>query len=444
VSVWLGSESVSDSLSGALEDTVLDKALFIFLIVAGIVVVSRRAATWQGIIIRNKWLFLYFGYLGLSVLWSDDSFTSFKRWIKDFGNVIMVLVVLSERDPNEAIKTFFARCAYLMIPLSVLVVKYYLEISRKYDIWTNQPAFVGMTMDKNTFGMVLFISGLTLCWMLLRLYEAKGRVLDKGALWLLVIMTLWLLRQAHSATALACTILGAAVLVSMRLPAIRAQVKYLGRYVVGLAAVVVLLQVSGLWDALIKESAAVVGRDPTLHGRADIWRAVLGEETNPLIGVGFYSFWSPERNQRLSEKYYYSLGTAHNGYIETYANSGLVGLLLLLTSIGIAAGRMKREVLAGSDVGAMRLACLVATILYNVTESTFDRLSPVWLIMLLVILDYPRILTARSGKWIGAQARPASEFRTLKAEHNLTRACLSFMQRCLISGRRTSRCWAAA
>src|SRR5438034_7264329 len=103
VSLWLGSGDASLDVDGHFEDSPLDKGLFFFLLIAGLIVVIRRRANCFPNVVRNKWLFVYFLYLGMSVLWADDSFVSFKRWVKDFGNVAMVLVVLSEEDPFEAV-----------------------------------------------------------------------------------------------------------------------------------------------------------------------------------------------------------------------------------------------------------------------------------------------------------------------------------------------------
>ncbi len=108
---------------GGLQDTLVDKALFLFLITAGLSVLRRRGADWSSLVRNNKWLVIYFLYLGISVLWSDYPFVSFKRWIKDFGNVVMVLIILSEENPAESVRAFLSRWAYLLIPSSALVIK---------------------------------------------------------------------------------------------------------------------------------------------------------------------------------------------------------------------------------------------------------------------------------------------------------------------------------
>lgn len=398
VSLWFGIGSTG--ADGHFEDSLLDKGLFFFLIVAGAFVLIRRRAVCLNSIRRNKWLFLYFLYLGMSVLWADDPFVSFKRWVKDFGNVVMVMVVLSEENSVEATRVLLARSAYLVIPLSVLVTKYYPAVSRAYDIWNNQPSFRGLTMGKNMLGMSLFVSGLSLFWLWLGTWEGETRT-NKMALAecsILSVATVWLLSIAHSATAVTCTTLGGCILLALRVPSLRRQVRWLGTYSVGLVIVVLFLQASGLSTMFMTQFTQTVGRDPTMHGRDTIWQSALAEEdVNPLIGAGFYSFWTPERDRRLSKGYYYLLGEVHNGYIETYLTEGLIGLILLMIAIAVAVTRMKREVLLGSSFGAMRLTFTVPILFYNISESIFDRLGVVWFVMILMMMVESRTVQERSA-----------------------------------------------
>ncbi|HTG44871.1 MAG TPA: hypothetical protein VK633_10100, partial [Verrucomicrobiae bacterium] len=218
ISLWFGSSSADSN--GYLEDKLIDKVIFIFLIVAGLIVINRRRVLWSDIFRNNKWLFAYFLYLGVSVLWSDESFVSFKRWIKDIGNIVMVLIVLSDENQDQAVSSFFARFAWVIVPLSVISIKYFPEFSRHYDSWTNQPVFVGLTTDKNTFGMTLFVCELSLIWLALPLLEktdpGPNRKMRLFGNLILICMTAWLLKKAHSATAITCAVLGGGVLLAMR------------------------------------------------------------------------------------------------------------------------------------------------------------------------------------------------------------------------------------
>jgi hypothetical protein len=83
------------------------------------------------------------------------------------------------------------------------------------------------------------------------------------------------------------------------------------------------------------------GRDVTLTGRTRIWKELLAFRTDPLIGVGYGSFWLGKRLQILSD-IYGLLNESHNGYLNVYLELGMIGLGLLAESylgrIGILRG----------------------------------------------------------------------------------------------------------
>ena len=86
ISVWLGmggASSEADYTGGgdSAEGSPLDSLLFLALIIAGAMVLSRRRLDWATLFRQNQWLLIFFIYLGLSTLWSDYAFVAFKRWI---------------------------------------------------------------------------------------------------------------------------------------------------------------------------------------------------------------------------------------------------------------------------------------------------------------------------------------------------------------------------
>ena len=391
VSAWLGS-GIEEATSDFSEGSPLDRAALLVLIAAGIAVLLPRRLQWGKIFSQNKWLFIYFGYLAVSCLWSEYPFVSIKRWVKDAGNIVMVLVILSEKDPVAAAKAVLLRCGYLLIPFSVVYVKYIPSLGRYYDQWTGQPYYCGVMGNKNAMGMSLFVCTLFLFWKMVGQWDKrKARSADKLDLPLhgfLMLMCGWLLFKAHSSTAMVCTILGAAILLALRLPAVRSKVEKFGLYTG--AIVIILLLLNSVVD-LGASFVELVGRDLTFTGRTAIWNLVLSEGTNPVIGVGFSSFWLGDRTARLSEAYFYDLNQAHNGYIETYLNNGYVGVALLLVVIAFSFRPIKRDILSGVPFGALRLAFLIPALFYNMTEAAFDRLDLLWFGMLLVVIECPRI-----------------------------------------------------
>ena len=97
VSQWmnLGASGLDSYTEGSL----IDALYFLTLILAGLVVLARRRIALARLIRQNGWLIAFFLFCLLSVAWSDDPFTAFKRWIKTLGHPIMALIILTDPDP---------------------------------------------------------------------------------------------------------------------------------------------------------------------------------------------------------------------------------------------------------------------------------------------------------------------------------------------------------
>lgn len=134
---------------------------------------------------------------------------------------------------------------------------------------------------------------------------------------------------------------------------------------------------------------AFSGHGDTIAGRGDLWRELLAFHTNPIIGVGFESFWLGDRLQALWGKHWWRPTEAHNGYLETYLNLGLVGLLMLIGLIIATFRKIRLELLRNFQFGRFRLGLLVAIVVFNWTEASFKGLSPIWFIFYVIAMDYP-------------------------------------------------------
>jgi O-antigen ligase len=388
ISTWFGYEVGTEAVD--LEGSPVDRLIFLVLILAAFAILWRRKVNWSAVIARNRWLCAYFAFLGISVVWADLPFVSFKRWVKDIGNILMVLVIFSEADPIGAAKSVLFRCACCLVPFSVLVIKYYPEVGRYFDQWTWQYHYGGVTTDKNVLGMTLFLCGIGLCWSFLDLWDRSGKERkDLFAHGLLMVMCLWLWSKANSATSLSCTVIGAGILVAMRLPALRNPIPR-----IGLWGLLVLFLLALGFNALFNPMeivAAGLGRDLTLTGRTDIWQQTLRMDINPLIGTGYCSFWQGDRAKSVSESigYFFALKEAHNGYLDVYLNSGLIGLALLAGVLISNANRIIKGLASGGSFAAFRFSVLAAAIIYNMTESAFCGLVMLWVVLLLAIIEYP-------------------------------------------------------
>jgi len=399
--VWiLGSRHVSSWLGGAarelesepfvfLEGNPFDRNVYFIMIISGAIALLWRKPDWKKIFDSNRWFFAFFIYCGISVLWSDFPFVSLKRWIKEAGNLIMILILVTEKNSITATRAVFARYAYLAIPLSVLFIMYFPDIGwyDRGEAWESAVCS-GVTTEKNQLGLVTFICGLFLVWDLIQTSVARKKdLVDLLTRGVLLLMVVWLVYMAKSSTALVCLILGTGILLFMNRPFFKRQVRYIGTYALVSGLLVFLVwSVPGILDSVTD----IVGRDKTLTGRTDIWADLLKEPVNPLLGTGFQGFWLGNRMEYYFDKYVFHLTQAHNGYLETYLNGGLLGVGLLIAIIIVTGRKLKKEVLRESSFGILLFAFLVAALFYNCTEAMFSKLNLLWFLMVIAALYYPR------------------------------------------------------
>jgi exopolysaccharide production protein ExoQ len=370
--------TVADPLGGSF----VDRNTYLFLIILGLFALVRRRVDWRDFVSRSRWLWIFYLYLLFSVFWSDFPFIAFKRWFKDFGNVVMIMVILTEEDPLEAVRSVLLRMAYVLVTVSVLVIKWFPDIGRYYHKWTWTTCYCGITTNKNALGDAAMIGGLVLLWNIVDFGgypRGGGKFKDNWPDLLIFGMCLWLLHKAQSATSAACLMLGALVFFAARLAWARNNIGRLAWCGLGVVLVMLAFTVLPGFRGVV---AGVLGRDVTLTGRTDIWEAALKLPTNPLLGHGFDSTWLSPKGHALSEEL--GIPHAHNGYLETYLNSGMIGVTLLLAVL-LSAGRNVRTLLMeGGVAGYFFMAAFLSGVLYNYTEVAFNHGNIVGFLMWLL------------------------------------------------------------
>src|SRR5664279_217027 len=125
VSHWLAIAGYGTAVSFDTPDQYLDgspsdRLVYTILIVAALMILISRRGQVGALLRRNGPVLLFFVYCGLSVLWSDYTFVAFRRWTKAVGDIVMVLVVLTDPDRPSAVKRLLARVGFVLVPLSIL------------------------------------------------------------------------------------------------------------------------------------------------------------------------------------------------------------------------------------------------------------------------------------------------------------------------------------
>jgi len=133
--------------------------------------------------------------------------------------------------------------------------------------------------------------------------------------------------------------------------------------------------------------AGFLGRDPTLHGRTNIWDVVLSIQTSPLLGFGYNSFWMGDRLAAVWKRLGF-LNEAHNGYIEIYLNLGFIGVALLIIFLISSFRRISKKLFVSSQFASFGISLWIVTVFYNYTEAAFAS-TLLWCALLFCVVEVP-------------------------------------------------------
>ena len=370
---------------------------------AGLAVLLHRRLPWRGIFSSNPLLVCFLAYCLVSMAWSDFPFIAFKRWFKGLGDPLIALILLSESNPAAAVASVLRRCAFVLIPLSIVFIKYFPYLGRGYDDWTGLAFYTGVTTNKNMLGYLLLVFGLLFLCTLFTRDRATARTTRRGDVALSVLflgMIAWLCQLANSQTSLVALCAAGLVVLSLGSTVVR-------KYVGGVALVALVVGVGLQWAFDITGSVLrSIGRDATLTGRTEVWDAVIALAPHPFVGAGFQSFWLGDRLQAMWAKFpVFRPNQAHNGYIEIYLNLGLIGLVIfgaLLVAFYRTIRRKLDQAVAAMPTSASDLILakfgigyFAAYLLYNVTEAIFQPLNFLFIVLLVLGIRYPLRATPR-------------------------------------------------
>jgi exopolysaccharide production protein ExoQ len=370
LSSWLMNQG-EDRLSGSPMDQFFEGSLML----ATVIILMRRKVNWAQVFRSNLFLLVLLGYMLMSVVWSDIPDVTFRRWLKEFGVAAMAFLLLTERSPREAVESLLRRTVYILIPFSVLVIKYYQQYGVSYSPWTGEIQWGGVALQKNGLGRLCMISVFFIMWTWTR---RRVRRENPGAKYqvpveiLLLMMTVWLLKGpslwAASVTAMCALIAGLVLLASLCLMQkyhvhLRPSV-----YAVMLASIMILGIISPFNKGkTVGGLGSMVGRNSTLTGRTDIWASLVPDvEKRPLLGYGFSSFWTPRSRST------HIVAEAHNGYLEVWLGLGIVGLVITVVFILSCSFKAIKALDADYFWGSFCLCFVFMASIHNISESSFD------------------------------------------------------------------------
>ncbi|WP_433786458.1 O-antigen ligase family protein [Pseudomonas frederiksbergensis] len=316
---------------------------------------------------NNVFLLVFMLCLAVSISWSHDPMLSFKRFVA-LISVVFFAGFIAYNYSLEKI-AFMLGCligAAALFGLILALVRP--DVAFIYG-GVREGAFKGIFPDKNAGARINAIAILLLLPMI---RQGNPRAI------ICSLFSLIAIALAQSATATALIVAGTVsywyFLTLIRLHINRSWPAFLGTTIVYL---LICLFLYGNYTLLLE----LTGRDPSLTDRTLIWGLLT-----PLIdaeflkGYGFGAFWSSPSAEVFISRWGY-IGNAHNGYIETLLNGGIVQLIALLLMLVEALLKHYRAVMADQSarfhvsamviVGSFMLTNYVAYVVPNYRSAEF-------------------------------------------------------------------------
>jgi O-antigen ligase len=206
-------------------------------------------------------------------------------------------------------------------------------------------------------------------------------------------MIIWLLNMCDSATSRTCLAMACLVVLAAHSKTVQRSPGTL-TITIPIVFLTYIFLFFGL--GLSGEFARAVGRN-SLSGRDEIWEIVLRQQTNPVLGAGYESFWLGPRLDRIWAAGQGAINEAHNAYLEVYLNLGYVGLVLVLLFVAVVYRDICKRSRPFSRIASLGLAVWTAFVFHNCTEADF-RSGLIWLVFVLTALAVTKLGDERVGE----------------------------------------------
>jgi exopolysaccharide production protein ExoQ len=326
------------------------------------------------------------GFLTLSGLWSIAPVLSARRGIQYLFWVLGVIGIAQSFDGDSFLRLFGRVCAVCAV-LSIAVLAVSPNNALMFD-----GVLRGVFAHKSVLGQAMSTG------VLLSLYSlragSKTKLREAAILALFLVMTI----ASRSMTSLLTASVFAAASCIIALA---------GRGAAGrLSAIVitVILVPAAILGAVYPDIVlGMLGKDPTLTGRSDLWIFVdQAIAQKPILGWGLMAFWSSDNPLALaiSDALGWIVPQAHNGLLELLLSVGIVGTLffaVLFARNAVIAVRCLRT--STREVAITLLLCCLGILLIGATESVLvDPAQPAANILFIAGLICERGLRARAGQ----------------------------------------------
>lgn len=308
---------------------------------------------------RNPLIIVCVLWIGLTFFWSIDPGVTMRRSVALVMTTLAGLVFAARYDWGEMVQRLGA--AVLILCLITLFVAI-LNPPRGIMSDIHPGAWRGPWAEKNYLGGIM-AKGFAVSLCAFAMYPKRAWIWVPTGMLCFLLMLLSTSKTSLLA-AMGCFAIFLVVRVFRRFPFLRVPVIWL--VVASTAALVLLLSVGFEW------ALSLIGKDPTLTGRTDIW-ILLGRaiEQKYWFGYGYSTFWmdplGPSYETRTVLQW--DVPTAHNGWLDSWLSGGFVIIALFSTLLFLTLIKSLGRIKTGGVETYWVILSIFFFILFSLSES---------------------------------------------------------------------------
>jgi exopolysaccharide production protein ExoQ len=282
------------------------------------------APRFKAVLIHNKILLLLPLFALISTLWSQAPFTTFESAL---GVIIILLlgVFLTLRFSAEQQISLLLMLGVAVMTLSIMLVV--LFPSAGIDRFYGSNVWQGICNQKNKFATTMVYLLMPAFYCRVPTFHKKAMMTAYVAIGVLCVI----MSQARTGWLLMATSLCVAMFIKL-------QTRFTSKERLLWSFALFAIAVVSIWAAFTyyAQVAVFLGKDPTLTGRTEIYKAILFEVLKePLWGYGYVAFFTGngEWLNFALRSGLTGLGNAENPVLQIWLDLGLIGVACLFLSL---------------------------------------------------------------------------------------------------------------
>lgn len=317
----------------------------------------------------------------VSALWSIDPSETLRRGIALLGTTVVGIflgITFRRRDMLGFLRHALAAFVIASVALAIFVPALGTHVGGKFDgLWR------GLMSFKNQMGWMAAL------FLVLWVSQAKVSSLRQPAFVVPLFFGLLLLAKTSSATGVLVAVFGVTALFALRVY----QSAGKNRAYIIIGCILILCAVLLVSGTVVNLSLDLVGRDASLTGRTTIWKSVWPFiEERWWLGYGYSAFWPNSVHFFGPLNWLSGLNHAHNSYIETLLDLGLLGAVTQGAVILGLTVRLLRLSQLGDKEASAYLALLLSCFVIGLSGAVFFRPNTGTWLMIVMISVYASAL----------------------------------------------------